>query len=119
MLILKGILSFINFPLKMSFANKPMPHYPRTHYSTIPTAERSGAKFISFDKHSVEYTLNDLFLQKFKMLWLPKELGHICGNGIKQGCEFMSALISDHLLVVLPERAEVPLPKNLSKPCLE
>jgi hypothetical protein len=53
MLALKGNYPFPDLSVKRDFASRPLPHFPGTHYSIIPSfqysnfpiAERSGAKF--------------------------------------------------------------------------
>jgi hypothetical protein len=54
MLALKGNYPFPDLSVKRDFASRPLPHFPGTHYSIIPSfqysnipiAERSGAKFL-------------------------------------------------------------------------
>ena len=44
MLIFKGSYTFINLPVKRDFANKPLSHFPRTHYSIIPVFQHSNCE---------------------------------------------------------------------------
>ena len=36
MLVFNGSMSFVDFPVNSGFANNPMTHFARTHYSIIP-----------------------------------------------------------------------------------
>jgi hypothetical protein len=42
MLVFKGSYTFIDFPVKRDFANKPLPHFPRSHYSNIPIVSEAN-----------------------------------------------------------------------------
>jgi hypothetical protein len=44
MLVFKGSYTFISFPVKRDFANKPLSRFPRTHYSIIPLFQHSLAQ---------------------------------------------------------------------------
>ncbi len=37
-------MSFFAFPVKTDFANKPMSHFARTHYSSIPVFQYSNCE---------------------------------------------------------------------------
>jgi hypothetical protein len=48
MLALKGNYPFPDFSVKRDFASRPLPHFPGTHYSIIPTFQlRSEAELSS------------------------------------------------------------------------
>ncbi len=42
---LKKNLSFLIFPIKMDFNNKPLPHFPRAQYSIIPIVSELSSIF--------------------------------------------------------------------------
>ena len=43
-LSIEGSYTFINLPVKSHFANKPLSHFPRTHYSIIPVFQHSNCE---------------------------------------------------------------------------
>ena len=44
MLVFKGSYTFFNSQVKRDFANKPLSHFPRTHYSIIPLFHYSNGE---------------------------------------------------------------------------
>jgi hypothetical protein len=44
MLVSKGSFPFFDFPVKATFANKPVTHLPRTHHSIIPVFQHSNGE---------------------------------------------------------------------------
>ena len=86
MLVFSGSMSFVDLPVNSGFANNPMTHLPKTHYSTIPAFQlRSEAElssimpdFIRWLKHTeIPPHKNSLFrgVSIGELKWRVKETG--------------------------------------------